>query len=310
MMSISRTISRSQTISSPQSFSAQATSLHIPYLRRFSRILTGSQPGGDAYVLAALEAIVADPAGFAAAGDARTALYRFFLKVWRSMPINDHVDQVDLTGDAIAARRNLEAIRLRPRIAFLLSALEGFETAEVAAALECTIEEAAALIEAAGREIADQIRTDILIIEDEPFIAVDLATLVEELGHRVVKVARTHREAVKAARRARPGLILTDIYLADGSSGLEAVNEILRDFSVPVVVITDYPERFLTGAPPEPAFLITKPFGADSLKVVISQALFFDRKAHRSGESEANSTLSSKVLAGPWKNMHRIRPKA
>jgi CheY-like chemotaxis protein len=307
-MSIAQTKSLSQTTSSPQTISSHTITSHIPYLRRFARVLTGSQPDGDAYVLATLEAIVADPAVFAAAsaaaGDVRTGLYRFFLKLWGSLPVNDHVDQPELSSDAAAARRNLEAITLRPRIAFLLSALEGFDTDEVAAALECTVEEAKALIEAAGEEIADQLRTDVLIIEDETWIAFALKALVEELGHRVVKVARTRREAVKAASRRQPGLVLTDIQLADSSSGLGAVNEILRHFSVPVVVITDYPERFLTGTPPEPAFLITKPFTDDTLKAIVSQALFFDRKAHRRVESEVDSAFSSNVVAGPWKNMH------
>ena len=131
-----------------------------------------------------------------------------------------------------------------------------------------------------------------VIIEDEPFIALDLQTLVEEQGHRVIAVARTHREAVEAVNKERPGLILADIQLADGSSGLEAVNEILGSFSVPVIFITAYPERFLTGAPPEPAFLITKPFGVDSLKAVISQALFFDRKSHRKDEAEPKNAMA------------------
>ena len=265
---------------------SQAIASHIPYLRRFSRALTGNQAGGDAYVLATLEAIVADPSAFDAGHDVRAALYKAFLKVWRSMPVNEHTDQLELSGDEHGARRNLEAISLRPRIAFLLSSLEGFDTAEVSRVLECTPEDAAGLIDMAGKEIANQIRTDVLIIEDEPFIALDLQTLVEELGHRVVNVARTHTEAVDAVGKERPGLILADIQLADGSSGLEAVNQILDSFSVPVIFITAYPERFLTGAPPEPAFLITKPFGVDSLKAVISQALFFDRKSHRKDETE------------------------
>ncbi|PNE10892.1 MAG: response regulator [Beijerinckiaceae bacterium] len=271
---------------------SQAIASQIPYLRRFARALTASQAGGDAYVLATLEAIVADPNIFAAAGDVRTALYRFFLKVWDSMPVNGHLDQAGFSCDELGACRSLETISLRPRIAFLLSAIEGFATAEVADTLECSIAEASSLIDAAGREIADQIRTDILIIEDEPFIALGLEILVAELGHRTVCVARTHRKAVKAARRERPGLILADVQLADGSSGLEAVNQILGDFSVPVIFITGYPERFLTGTRPEPAFLITKPFRLDSLKAIISQALFFDRKSHRKDKSEA-ITLSS-----------------
>jgi CheY-like chemotaxis protein len=270
---------------------SQAISAHIPYLRRFSRALSGDQSGGDAYVLATLEAIVADPSAFSDQADIRTTLYKVFLKVWSSVAINNHVDQLDFSKDEEGARRNLEAISLRPRIAFLLSSLEGFETDEVARALDCTPAEATSLIDAAGKEIANQIRTDVLIIEDEPFIALDLQTLVEDLGHKVVNVARTHREAVEAVKDGRPGLILADIQLADGSSGLEAVNQILDSFSVPVIFITAYPERFLTGTPPEPAFLITKPFSVDSLKAVISQALFFDRKSHRKDESEASAMV-------------------
>ena len=109
----------------------------------------------------------------------------------------------------------------------------------------------------------------------------DLQNVVEDLGHRVVDVARTHREALKAIQHHQPGLILADIQLADGSSGLEAVNDILGSFEVPVIFITAYPERFLTGAPPEPAFLIAKPFSVETLRAVISQVLFFDRKSHR-----------------------------
>jgi CheY-like chemotaxis protein len=270
---------------------SQAISAHIPYLRRFSRALTGDQSGGDAYVLATLEAIVADSSAFHANADVRTTLYSMFLKVWGSVSLNNHTDQLEFSKDEEGARRSLDAISLRPRIAFLLSSLEGFETEEVARTLDCTPAEATTLIDAAGKEIANQIRTDVLIIEDEPFIALDLQTLVEELGHKVVNVARTHREAVEAVKDIRPGLILADIQLADGSSGLEAVNQILASFSVPVIFITAYPERFLTGTPPEPAFLITKPFGVDSLKAVISQALFFDRKSHRKDEPEARDAL-------------------
>ncbi|MGH6841801.1 MAG: response regulator [Methylocella sp.] len=300
----SQTVSPSRNASSPQAILSHTIALHIPFLRRFSRVLTGNQPGGDAYVRATLEAIVADPAGLAAAGGGRTALYRIFLKIWGSMPINDRVVQFELSRDAIAVRRNLETISLRPRIAFLLRSLEGFEAAEVAATLECSLQDAVELIAAAGKEMADHIRADVLIIEDEPLVAIGLKDLVEDLGHKVVATARTHRAAVSAATRTHPGLVLTDIHLADGSSGLEAVNEILGEFSVPVVFITDYPERFLTGKAPEPAFLVPKPFDADSLKVVIIQALFFDRKARRRYEFGTNGALSSKVVIGPWTNMH------
>lgn len=260
---------------------SQDISAHIPYLRRFARALVGSREGGDAYVLATLEALVAEPGKLRRSEDFRVALYRLFLEVWSSAPINAERAPPDAGLEEGGARRNLDSIALKPRIAFLLNALEGFDLEQVGDALGLSESEAAALVDAANLQIADQIATDVLIIEDEPLIAHDLRSIVEELGHKVVGMARTHREAVAAIQDSRPGLILADIQLADGSSGLEAVNEILGALSTPVIFVTAYPERFLTGEPPEPAFLIAKPFSVDSLKAVISQALFFNRRSRR-----------------------------
>ena len=86
--------------------------------------------------------------------------------------------------------------------------------------------EAQALVDRAGQQISAQLRTSVLIIEDEPLIAADLTSLVEQLGHEVTTIARTHDEAVRAALQRRSGLILSDIQLADGSSGLDAVNDV------------------------------------------------------------------------------------
>ncbi len=270
---------------------SNAISAHVPYLRRFSRALTGTQAGGDAYVLATLETLVAEPGSLEDTADLRVDLYRLFLKVWELTPINGYVDQAPFSADEKGAQRNLEAIPPEPRIAFLLSALENFNVEEVARILDCSSEAAASLIDRAGKEISKQIRTDVLIIEDEPLIAIDIQMLVEELGHRVVAIARTRDEAIAAAKSGPPGLILADIQLADGSSGLDAVNQILGNFELPVIFITAYPERFLTGTPPEPAFLITKPFGIDSLKAVISQALFFDRKSYHKAPPDQKAAL-------------------
>jgi CheY-like chemotaxis protein len=251
---------------------------HIPFLRRFARALVGTQAGGDSYVVATLETILAEPGCLDAGLNPKVALYKLFLREWRSVPANNHVDFA-IVGDEASAVRNLAAISVEPRIAFLLYAVESFTPNEIAQTLECSEQEALELIDRSGREISAQIRTSVLIVEDEPLIALDIQTLVEQLGHEVTTVARTHEEAVRAALKRRPGLILSDIQLADGSSGLEAVNEILGSQEVPVIFITGFPELFLTGQAPEPAFLITKPFTADSVKAVISQAVFFDRKS-------------------------------
>jgi len=100
--------------------------------------------------------------------------------------------------------------------------------------------------------------------------------MVESLGHKVVSIARTHAEAIKLFNQTKPRMILADIQLADGSSGIDAVNDILNTHSVPVIFITAFPERLLTGERPEPTFLVTKPFNPDMVKALISQALFFE----------------------------------
>ncbi len=270
---------------------SQEIGRYIPYLRRFSRALTGSRAGGDAYALAALETLVADQneksgkARLRPGDDPKILLYRLLLDIWAAAPINTHTELAEAGDIDSGARRNLDAISVRPRIAFLLNALEGFDLDEVARTLDVSPREAGALIDAANAEISDQIATEVLIIEDEPLIADDLREVVEELGHHVIGLARTHKEAVKAIERQKPGLILADIQLADGSSGLEAVNEILGELSTPVIFITAYPERFLLGEAPEPAFLIAKPFAVEALKAVIGQALFFDRRSRPAGRA-------------------------
>jgi CheY-like chemotaxis protein len=238
--------------------------------------LTGSQASGDAYAIATLEALAEDASQ---RPTSKEYLFKVFLKIWRSVPVNQYAVEASDNPAVRAADRSLEAITPLPRVVFLLRSLEGFTTAEITEILDMPPEETQRLLDEAGREIASQLRTEVLIIEDEPIIAMDLEAMVTELGHSVLRVTRTRKEAVAAIADGEPGLVLADIQLADGSSGLDAVNEILATYEVPVVFITAYPERLLTGERPEPTFLITKPFRPDTVKAVISQALFFDRRA-------------------------------
>ncbi len=248
---------------------------HLPFLRRFSRALTGNQNSGDAYVVAVLEALIADPSKFETEPSIRVSLYRTYCKLWESVSLNVKGKSVAFE---VAAQRQLSHIAPHARQAFLLMSIEGFNKQEIGEILNQSPPAVDALLEEASRTILSQVATDVMIIEDEPIIAMDLEALVESLGHRVVGVARTEKEAVEMAAAKRPGLILADIQLADGSSGIDAVNNILKSAAVPVVFITAFPERLLTGEKPEPAFLITKPFMPDMVKAVVSQALFFDSR--------------------------------
>ena len=266
---------------------SQTIAPHLPYLRRFARALAGTQKAGDAYVAATLQILAEDPSLFDTELDARVALYRTFLGLWNSVGINLKTDGPE--SGATAVDRKLEQITPLARQAFLLCSVEGFDAADAAIILNTTESNVEVLIDDAGREIAAQVATDVLIIEDEPMIAMDLESIVERLGHRVSGVARTHSEAVGAVSQEKPGLVLADIQLADGSSGLDAVNEILGSFEVPVIFITAYPDRLLTGERPEPAFLITKPYQPDTVKAIVSQALFFERRARLKEQPSAGA---------------------
>ena len=250
---------------------------HLPHLRRFARALTGAQEAGDSLVIATLETLIDDDSLFRPDLPPKAALYNVFIDVLR---VGDGEGEWSAKSTS-PAERKLRAMTPKARQAFLLNAMEGFRGEEIAAILSCAEADVADLIVRAEREIASEMATSVLIIEDEPIIALDIETLVAELGHRVSGVARTHREAIEAMKVAKAGLVLADIQLADGSSGLDAVNEILRTVDLPVIFITAYPERLLTGERPEPAFLITKPFQPEEVKAVISQALFFDQRSAR-----------------------------
>jgi CheY-like chemotaxis protein len=269
---------------------AEKVNADLPFLRRFARSVTGSQEAGDAAVVSTLETIVADPAVLDQGLMPRVALYRAFLKT-----LNDGAaPAVSATGGhddrrhaaLKAAERKLQTLALKARQAFLLVAVEEFSSADAARAMNVSEAELQALIDEAGRDIARQVATDVVIIEDEPLIALDLVQLVNDLGHRVVRVARTAEQAIEATRALKPGLVLADIHLADGSSGLDAVNEILRTLSLPVVFVTAFPQRLLTGNRPEPTFLVTKPFQPQNVKAIISQALFFDIRGRPEGAAQ------------------------
>ena len=257
---------------------SQSVAQHLPYLRRYARALSGSQTSGDAYVAATLEALIQDPKVLDTTSSTRIGLYQLFTKIWNSVAINNKSGDLDPNQPV---ERHLSQIAPLPRQAFLLVALEGLSEDDAAKVLNVDVPKLRDLVEQSGRELAAEIATDVLIIEDETFIALDLEGLVEGLGHKVLGVARTHAEAIALSKVKRPGIILADIQLADGSSGLDAVNEMLRTFEVPVIFITAYPERFLTGERPEPAFLIAKPFQPATVSAVLSQALFFERNAKR-----------------------------
>ncbi|XBQ17054.1 MAG: response regulator [Oceanicaulis sp.] len=243
---------------------------HIPYLRRYARILTGSQESGDARVRACLEAVIAGEESFDTDLSPSVALYQLFHATFTPEGPGAEDPQ---EGDGVGAR--LSRITPKARQVMLLTAVEGFSLSDAAKILRISEEEAQKQLVQAQRDLEGGLTTRVMIIEDEPIIALDIQAIVEGMKHEIVGVARTRDEAVKLASETKPGLILADIQLADDSSGIDAVKDILAEQTKPVIFITAYPERLLTGERPEPTYLITKPFMPETVSATISQALFF-----------------------------------
>jgi CheY-like chemotaxis protein len=256
----------------------------LPYLRRYARALTGSQAAGDAYVRAALTALLTGDAELESYLAPRVALYRLFHTIWsrtENLGGHDHAPSDDSAADA-----EVRALTASARSALLLTAVEGFSITEAAQVLQEAAEDVEAQILEAQEAIERRPGSRILIIEDEAIIALDLESIVTELGHEVAGIATSKAEAVSLAHQERPDLILADINLGAGGSGLEAVVEILRTFSVPVIFVTAYPESLLTGERPEPTHLITKPFVPETLQASIGQVLFLKNLNRRNSTGE------------------------
>lgn len=250
-----------------------AISGNLPYLRRYARALTGNQGTGDSFAAATLEAILEDIGALAREADPKVGLFHAFHLVWSSA--GAPVGEPDTRFSAVA-QAHMESLTPNTREALLLHAIEGFTQTEIARIMQTDADHVAHLLETASREMQNSVSGRVMIIEDEAIISMDIAAIVREMGHEVTGIAATRAEAVELAARVQPDLILADIQLADRSSGIDAVNDILKLVDqVPVIFITAFPERLLTGARPEPAFLITKPYHEEQVRSAVSQAMFF-----------------------------------
>lgn len=223
--------------------------------------------------MATLEAILEDRSLVSESTEIRVDLFKTFHSIWKSSgsPVAE-----DETGLRARAQKHLARLTENTREALLLNTIEEFSQGEIAKIMQNSADEVAHLLLVAKDEMTKSVAGRVLIIEDEAIIAVDLEAIVGEIGHQVVGIARTRDDAVKIGKAEKPDLILADIQLADNSSGIDAVNDLLQTLgNIPVIFITAFPERLLTGERPEPAFLISKPYSEKQVRSAVSQAMFF-----------------------------------
>ncbi len=228
----------------------------LPYARRYARALTGSQPRGDLLVAESLREMLASTDD--------TLTPRYGLYHWVTRRFDAGISTLPSMVDGLSSKQ---------RQLLLLTALEEVPVEEAAPIVMLDAADASGQLGDARERLRASAATDVLIIEDEPIIAMDIEELVQGCGHRVVGVASTEADAVRLAQATKPGLILADINLGLGGDGTSAVSRILKHHYAPVIFVTAYPERLLTGEAVEPAFVITKPFEPLTLAIATYQAV-------------------------------------
>ncbi|MET1026081.1 MAG: response regulator, partial [Dongiaceae bacterium] len=222
---------------------------NLKYLRRYARALLGSQQSGDMYVRLCLETLLQQRDLISDDDNLKLKLFKLFHEVYQRVGVTDATEPVPPRTEAadLSVGSRLGAIPPSAREVLLLTALEGFALKDVAVVLDVSLDDASRLLDEAWSLVKAQVSTTVLIIEDEPVIALDISGLASEMGHTVVGIAADQMEAVKIAKERQPGLVLGDIDLGAGGSGLVAIQEILQSLDMPVIFITAYPERLLTG---------------------------------------------------------------
>ncbi len=245
----------------------------LPNLRRYARATTGDQAHGDDLAEAALRRLIASWGTSPQTSLSKVALFQAFHdgQDRRARPTDGA-----LSPDESRAHLHLSKLTSDSRQALLLRAFERFDDDEIATIMGIDAARVAELITTARHEISQAISGRILIIEDEARVATRIEDILIEMGHKIIGQAARHDDAVSLVAQSIPDLILSDIQLADGDDGVETVSDILQKHpGVPVIFVTGFPERLLTGQGPEPVFLITKPFSKDQVRSAVSQAMFF-----------------------------------
>jgi CheY-like chemotaxis protein len=245
-----------------------AVQAELPFLRRYARMLMGSQSAGDAAVRETLEAIVEAPDEFDTSRPPRVEIYRIFHNIWSASALRP----IAMPDGVIAA------LPIVGRQALLLTTVESFSPADAALILNISEADVDAHVAEARKSVHSMLSATVLIIEDEPIIALHLKSIMLSLGHEVAAIVRTREDAVQKAAELGPELILADISLADGSSGIDAVRDILHERDTPVIFITAFPDRLLAGERGEPTYLITKPFEPETVAATVWQALLVHRE--------------------------------
>ena len=125
----------------------------------------------------------------------------------------------------------------------------------------------------------------ILIVEDEVIVSTEIAMCLRKLGYEVAGSARDAASARRMLGFRRPDLVLLDIHLLNGDSGLDVARHLLQDWQIPFVFLTAYADRATLQAAKEllPYGYVVKPFNENDLAAAVELALHRFNSQNRQG---------------------------
>lgn len=243
---------------------------HLPGLRRYARALSGDQEKADALIrnlLRRLPFLSVRPSAY----ENRATLYRQFSQVNRGLPSERpqspsvKIPQMD---------RSLQSLYLSDRQVLLLVCLEGFSLDETADIVDLPAAHIAGRIKRALEDMRIVARTPVLFLGRDSELADKVAACAEGLGFTIASRAATLSDAVANAHLCRPGLLISDAIMSDGSCGMCAAGALQQDFDIPAIFLLEDTEPLADSKKHFAPFAISPALSRESIEEIIEHALF------------------------------------
>ncbi|CAJ37246.1 PAS domain S-box protein [Methanocella arvoryzae] len=138
----------------------------------------------------------------------------------------------------------------------------------------------------------------LLVVEDESIVAKDIQHRLRNLGYEVPAVVAYGEKAIEKAGELQPDLVLMDIFLKGEMDGIQAAEEIKRQYDIPVIFLTAFadPNTLQRAKITEPFGYILKPFEERELLTAIEMALYKHKMERRLKESERWLSVTLKSI--------------
>lgn len=242
----------------------------LPPLRRYARSLTGSTEKGDEILVRMIEAAMIAPDRFGLNTETRVPLYALLNLLFDEERENG--------GQPVASpypiERALAGLAEEERRVYLLSVLERLPVPDVAAVLAMPPQHVVLGLERARERLRQSLTQRVLVVEDNPVLAMELEGVVSSLGHEVCGTAANPRVALALAAQKPPTLALLDVRLGEGGDGIDLARELRRRGVLRTIFITAFDQELERRCATHLGQVIAKPYSTEAIRGAISRAVF------------------------------------